>query len=108
MRSVIAVLLLAATLPFAAPAEAAPKWCAINSEGNSNCGFDSIDACRSITIGNGGHCMPEAPVGHLQPTTDTVRTAAAVDPAKKQRDEFDAVVERATKRTQNLNFCRGC
>src|SRR5438105_2559030 len=108
MRLALAALLVAAALPLAAPAKADQKWFAINNEGNRTGPFASMDACRTVTIGTGGHCMPEAPVGHLQPTTGSVTTAAAADPARRQREEFDAVVERASKRTQNMNFCRGC
>ena len=37
----------------------AQRWCAISNQGAANCGFSTIDQCRSEVSGNGGRFMPE-------------------------------------------------
>lgn len=94
------LLLVAATASVAAVhAAPAPQqhWCAISNQGSSNCGFTSIDACRAEVAGNGGSCMPEAPIGHRQPG---FRTPSPPD-------------ERLNKLEKEFNrsktpICRGC
>jgi len=60
----------------------------------------NADGSRSEVSGNGGSCMPEAPVGHRQPR------AANVGPVPK--DNLDALQERVNKQNNKLNLCRGC
>jgi hypothetical protein len=79
---------------------AAQRWCAISNQGAANCGFTTIDQCRSEVAGNGGSCMPEAPVGHRQPG------AANVRPLPK--DNLDLLQDRVNKQNNKLNLCRGC
>jgi Protein of unknown function (DUF3551) len=79
---------------------AAQNWCAISNQGATNCGFATIDQCRSEVSGNGGSCIPEAPVGHRQPR------AANGGPVPK--DDLDAVQERINKKNNKLILCRGC
>ncbi len=79
---------------------AAQRWCAISNQGAANCGFRDIDKCRDEVAGNGGSCMPEAPVGHRQPV------AANVRPLPK--DNLDALQDRVNKKDDKLILCRGC
>jgi len=65
MRTALAVLILSIAGSFVADDKAAAlSWCAISNQGAANCGFASIDKCREEVAGNGGSCIPEAPVGH--------------------------------------------
>jgi hypothetical protein len=63
----IALILSAAGTVIVTDNAVAQRWCAISNQGAANCGFPTIDQCRSEVSGNGGSCMPEAPVGHRQP-----------------------------------------
>lgn len=101
MRAAVTALILsAAGTVIVADNAAAQRWCAISNQGATNCGFTTIDQCRSEVAGNGGSCMPEAPVGHRQPT------AANVRPLPK--DNLDALQERVNKKADKLILCRSC
>ena len=105
MRTALAVLIFSIAGSFVADDKAAAQsWCAISNQGAANCGFASIDKCREEVAGNGGSCIPEAPVGHRQPTPRGLSTgqAEAVDPA------LDALQRRVNKRDNSLILCRGC
>jgi hypothetical protein len=93
-----AMLIVAGSLP----ASAEPRWCAISNEGASNCSFTSMDQCRASISGNGGFCMPEAPVGHRQPR-------AADIPRNLPKFEADKKLEQQNRKLdRSLKFCRGC
>jgi hypothetical protein len=79
---------------------AAQNWCAISNQGATNCGFATIDQCRSEVSGNGGSCIPEAPVGHRQPR--------AVTSGPVPKDDLDALQDRINKKNNKLILCRGC
>ena len=101
MRTALTALILsAAGMVILADNAVAQTWCAILNQGAANCGFPTIDQCRSEVSGNGGSCMPEAPVGHRQPV------AANVRPLPK--DNLDALQERVNKKADKLILCRGC
>ena len=105
MRTALAVLIFSITGSFVADDKAAARsWCAISNHGASNCGFASIDKCREEVAGNGGSCIPEAPVGHRQPTRRGLSTGQVefVDPT------LDALQRRVNKRDNSLILCRGC
>jgi hypothetical protein len=101
MRVTLATLLLSAGMFILADGAAAQRWCAISNQGSTNCGFTTVDQCRSEVSGTGGSCMPEAPVGHLQPR------AANARPAPKD-EKLDALLERVNKKSDSLILCRGC
>ena len=68
MRAALTALILSAAGTIIVDDNAvAQSWCAISNQGAANCGFSTIDQCRAEVSGNGGSCMPEAPVGHRQP-----------------------------------------
>jgi hypothetical protein len=96
----IALILSAAGTVIVADNAVAQRWCAISNQGAANCGFPTIDQCRSEVSGNGGSCMPEAPVGHRQPV------AANVRPLPK--DNLDVLQDRVNKKADKLILCRGC
>jgi hypothetical protein len=100
MHFVIAILLLCCAAWLTGPAGAEQRWCSISNEGAGNCSFASIGQCRETMSGTGGNCIPEAPVGHLQP-----RTAAG--PAPKD-EKLDALLDRVNKKNDKLILCRGC
>ena len=101
MRAALTALILsAAGMVIVDDNAIAQSWCAISNQGAGNCGFSTIDQCRAEVSGNGGSCIPEAPVGHRQPT------AANVRPVPK--DNLDALQERVNRRNDKLNLCRGC
>jgi hypothetical protein len=105
MRTALAVLILAIAGSFVADDKAAARsWCAISNQGATNCGFASIDKCREEVAGNGGSCIPEAPVGHRQPTWQGLGTGQieAVDPA------LDALQKRVNKKDDALILCKKC
>jgi len=101
MRAAFTALILsAAGTIIVADNAIAQRWCAISNQGAANCGFPTMDQCRAEVSGNGGSCIPEAPVGHRQPR------AANVGPVPK--DNLDALQERVNKQNNKLNLCRGC
>ena len=101
MRAALTALILSAVgTVIAADNALAQSWCAISNQGAANCGFATMDLCRAEVAGNGGSCIPEAPVGHRQPR------AANVRPVPK--DNFDALLDRVNKENNKLNLCRGC
>lgn len=105
MRTALAVLIFSIAGSFVADDKAAAQsWCAISNQGAANCGFASIDKCREEVAGNGGSCIPEAPVGHRQPTRRGLSTGQVefVDPT------LDALQRRVNKRDNSLILCRGC
>jgi Protein of unknown function (DUF3551) len=101
MRAALTALILsAAGTVIVDDSAVAQSWCAISNQGATNCGFSTIDLCRAEVSGNGGSCIPEAPVGHRQPR------AANVRPVPK--DNLDALQDRVNKRNDKLILCRGC
>lgn len=105
MRTTLAVLIFSIAGSFVADDKAAARsWCATSNQGASNCGFASIDKCREEVAGNGGSCIPEAPVGHRQPTRQGLSTGQSeyVDPA------LDALQQRVNKKDNSLILCKGC
>ena len=63
----------------------------------------AIDACRDEVRGDGGFCLPHAPVGHRQPRAsdlppETAKEATAIRQERRQERKLD----------RSLNFCRGC
>ena len=105
MRTALAVLILSIAGSFVAEDKAtAQSWCAISNQGASNNGFTSIDKCREEVSGNGGSCIPEAPVGHRQPTRRGLSTGQVevVEPA------LDALQKRVNQRDNSLILCKGC
>jgi hypothetical protein len=100
MRAALTALILSAAGTIVLDNAAAQGWCAISHEGAANCGFSTMDQCRAEVAGNGGSCIPEAPVGHRQPK------AANVHPLPK--DNLDLLQERVNRQNNKLNLCRGC
>jgi hypothetical protein len=100
MRAALTVFILSAGTVIMADNAVAQSWCAISNQGAANCGFATIDLCRAEVAGNGGSCIPEAPVGHRQPR------AANVSPVPK--DNLDALQDRVNRQNNKLNLCRGC
>jgi hypothetical protein len=101
MRAALTALILsAAATVITADNAAAQSWCAISNQGAANCGFSTMDLCRAEVAGNGGSCIPEAPVGHRQPV------AANVRPVPK--DNLDALQDRVNKKNDKLILCRSC
>jgi len=98
--ALIALILSAAGTVIVSDNAVAQSWCAISNQGAANCGFTTIDLCRAEVAGNGGSCMPEAPVGHRQPV------AANVRPLPK--DNLDALQDRVNRQNDKLKLCRGC
>lgn len=100
MRSAPLVLLLS-FIPFGA-AEA-QRWCAITMDGvRGDCSFTSIRTCRDEVSGNGGSCIPAAPVGHAQPGFNPGRRASAQD------DKLEAAIDRLNRKDDTQQICRGC
>lgn len=102
MRALFLLLLILAAGFSLKPAQAAPRWCAITYEGASNCSFDTMDGCRAATAGTGGFCMPEAPVGHRQPTSSGAAAPLPKDDLDRQIEEMNRKLDRS------LEICRGC
>ena len=101
MRAALTALILSAAGTVVVLDNAtAQRWCAISNQGASNCGFPTMDQCRAEVSGNGGSCIPEAPVGHRQPV------AANVRPLPK--DDLDALQDRVNKQNDKLILCRRC
>ena len=101
MRATLTALILStAGTVIMADNAVAQSWCAISNQGAANCGFATIDLCRTEVAGNGGSCIPEAPVGHRQPR------AANISPVPK--DNLDALQDRVNRQNNKLNLCRGC
>jgi hypothetical protein len=100
MRAALTALILSAAGTIIVEDATAQSWCAITNQGAANCGFSTIDLCRAEVSGNGGSCIPEAPVGHRQPR------AANVGPLPT--DDLDALQDRINKKNDNLILCRGC
>jgi hypothetical protein len=96
----LTMLMFSAAPLIAIAQQAEPHWCAISNEGASNCSFASLAQCRASVSGVGGHCMPEAPIGHRQP--GAAKTASAPDP------QLDALLERVNRKSEKLILCRGC
>lgn len=100
MRPLVAVVVVLAAGIFISPASA-ERWCAVSNEGYTDCSFPSQPQCRAQVAGSGGNCMPEAPVGHLQP-----RAIYAQNPGRDEK--FDALLDRVNKKNDKLILCRGC
>lgn len=81
----------------------AQTFCAVNSQGATNCAFTSIDRCRDEVRGDGGFCIPEAPVGHRQP-----RAADLPAQTPKEAAEIQKERQRQRKLDRSLQLCRGC
>ena len=48
-----------ASAPLAAASADSYKWCTIESEGGTNCGFVTIEQCRAAISGTNGLCEPK-------------------------------------------------
>jgi uncharacterized protein DUF3551 len=79
MRVVFAALLFVASGSIIETAKAEFRWCSISNEGFMNCSFTTIEQCRTAVSGMGGFCIPEAPVGHRQPTLNSIEAARKAD-----------------------------
>ena len=75
MRFTLAALFVVGVMSFVETAKGDPRWCAISNEGASNCSFAKMDQCRAEVSGLGGYCVPQAPVGHRQPTEASIEAA---------------------------------
>jgi hypothetical protein len=96
MRPVLALLLFLSAALLNETAKAEPRWCSISNEGSYNCSYTSMDQCRSTVSGTGGSCMPEAPVGHLQPRAANARCAVgAGEPEERQAELVPRLLRRA-------------
>ena len=83
--------ILVLALPFIGQATAAPSWCAISSEGGTNCYFNSAKQCLAANSGTGGFCMPEAAAdSRARPSPNNVRRIA--------RSNFEVQALRAFQR----------
>ena len=78
-------------------------FCAVNSQGATNCSFSSIDACRDEVRGDGGFCLPQAPIGHRQPRPSDFPPETAKEASELRRERTQ---ER--KLDRSLQLCRGC
>ena len=83
--------------------KAQQMFCAVNSQGATNCAFTSIDACRDEVRGDGGFCLPQAPIGHRQPRAADVTGSGSGNETVNPRQD-----QRNRKLDRSLNFCRGC
>jgi hypothetical protein len=56
-----AVVVAAASMFFAVGTAFADsyKWCAVQNDGGTNCGFVTIEQCRATISGSGGFCEPK-------------------------------------------------
>jgi hypothetical protein len=79
----------------------AQTFCAVNNQGATNCSFTSIAACRDEIRGDGGFCLPQAPIGHRQPRAAEV-TGSGDDTSNPRQDRLNRKLDRS------LQFCRGC
>jgi hypothetical protein len=100
MRAAVLPMLVMFGGVFADDAKAR-MFCAVNSQGATNCSFTSIDACRDEVRGDGGFCLPQAPIGHRQPRAADV-VGSGKDTVNPQQDQRNRRLDR------NLNLCRGC
>jgi len=101
MRAALTVIILSAAATIILTDNVlAQRWCAISNQGAFNCEFPTMDQCRAEVSGNGGSCIPEAPVGHRQPRAANVRPVP--------QDNLDALQNRVNKQNNKLNLCRGC
>ena len=99
MRSAPVILLLSLITLDVAQAQ---RWCAITMDGaRGECSFTSIGACRDTVSGNGGSCIPAAPVGHAQPGFTGKRSSA-------QDDKLEAAIDRLNRQGDPPKICRGC
>jgi hypothetical protein len=78
----------------------AQTFCAVNNQGATNCSFTSI-TCRDEVKGDGGFCIPQAPVGHRQPRAAEV-TGSGDDTVNPKQDQRNRKLDRS------LQLCRGC
>jgi hypothetical protein len=102
MRAALLPVLIVLSGTFA-EAVKAQTFCAVNSQGSTNCGFTSIDRCRDEVRGDGGFCIPGAPVGHRQPRASDLPKETPKDAAEIQKEE-----QRQRKLDRAIQFCRGC
>lgn len=101
MRFTLALLFLSTGMLI--EAARAQTWCAISSEGATNCSFTSVASCRAEVAGNGGNCIPQAPIGHRQPTAAVGERAA-----KLPKDDLDRLIDQVNKKDKQIQLCRGC
>ena len=80
MRPALAALIIVAAGSFNKTAKADLHWCAISNQGAGNCSFTTIEQCRAEVSAMGGFCLPEAPVGHRQPTRTSIEGARKATP----------------------------
>ena len=100
MRIALLPVLMVVGGMIAGEVKAQQMFCAVNSQGATNCAFRSIDACRDEVRGDGGFCLPQAPIGHRQPrpSPETAKEAAELRTERAQERTFD----------RSLRICRGC
>jgi len=80
----------------------AQTFCAVNSQGTTNCAFTSIERCREEVKGDGGFCIPQAPIGHRQPRAADLPKETSNDAADLRQQQRDRKLDRS------LQLCRGC
>jgi hypothetical protein len=62
------------------------KWCAVDSAGGTNCGFVTVEQCRTSISGMGGFCEPKQVVpANLSPAA---KAAAPITDASGGRDKL--------------------
>ena len=77
-------------------------FCAVNSQGATNCVFTSVERCRDEIRADGGFCIPQAPIGHRQPRASDLPKQTSRDPAEIRQQPRDRNLDRS------LQLCRGC
>jgi hypothetical protein len=80
IRTALAAMIVVAAGSFNTTAKADLHWCAISNQGAGNCSFTTIKQCRAEVSGIGGFCLPEAPIGHRQPTRASIEGARKATP----------------------------
>src|SRR5512143_3840878 len=71
------------------------RWCAVDGGGGTNCGFVSVDQCRTSISGMGGFCEPKQIVpANLSPAA---RAAAPKTDASGGKDKLMNCVTRSCK-----------
>ena len=86
--SAMVTCLLLASVPCSGQLHAADpsRWCAVDSGGGTNCGFVTIEQCRTSISGMGGFCEPKQIVpANLSPAA---KAAAPKTDASGGRDRL--------------------
>ena len=104
--TVVAAVIGVSLISMVGTANADPyKWCAVFTQGGTNCGFVTFEQCQATISGIGGSCDPnpsftgrQAPVGHRQPRLKDL-------PADVLQREQTPKPEKPDK---HQTICRGC